>query len=305
MCTINRPLLRLASDIHDDLVRSQSNYRSLSLPIDAWERCADLARRTRRAELRGWLLAAGILRQDLRYALNEVQTALTLTLEQLPSPHSVRLPTTPRQIYADLVELEVEFGGLDFDLRERRISVTTEPIELEGVYLGPFAIQLHWGGQGSARRHSYRIIAQDPHPADSRQDVTHPHVADEVLCEGEGKYAIRQALEQARLLDFFTLVAGVLRTYNAESPFVELALWRGVSCDDCGAVVDEGDAYRCQACEDTICGGCESCCARCEESHCASCIRSCPDCEEVACQSCLKPCGDCGRRVCTNCLAQR
>ena len=48
---------------------------------------------------------------------------------------------------------------------------------------------------------------------------------DERLCEGDGRSAIRQALAQGRLLDFFMLVAGGLRTYNAESPFVALEIW--------------------------------------------------------------------------------
>ena len=37
----------------------------------------------------------------------------------------------------------------------------------------------------------------------------------------------------------------VLRTYNPESPFVELALWNGSSCSDCGAGVDEDHSYSC------------------------------------------------------------
>jgi hypothetical protein len=103
MCIINRPLLRLAAVIHDDLLRRQSSQRSVSLPVDSWQRCAALARRTRRAELRGWQLAAQVLRQDLRYALGAVQTELATALEQLPSPRSVQMLTTPRRIYADLV----------------------------------------------------------------------------------------------------------------------------------------------------------------------------------------------------------
>ncbi len=262
MCTINKKLLRLAAVIYDDVVRSKSNRPFISLPVDSWQRCADLARRVRRAELRDWHLAAEALLTDLRYSLASLQCEFEMVSRQLPGANSVRIVTTPHRLYTDLVALASEFGGIEYDLRQRRLSVTTEPIELSGVYLGPFEIQLNWSRQGSFGRHAYRINARDPHPPESRQDVTHPHVADGVLCEGEGKHAIAQALEQARLLDFFTLVAGVLRNYNADSPFVELELWSGVTCTDCGAmIVDGGDGYACQSCGETICGSCEISCA--------------------------------------------
>ncbi len=300
MCTINKPLLRLAAVIYDDLARSKSTRPFISLPVDSWQRCVELARRARRAELRDWHLAAGALLSDLRYSLSSVQGELESVSQQVPGINSVRVLTTPHRVFTDLVALQTEFGELEYDLRQRRISVCTEPIELAGVYLGPFEIQLNWSERFG--RHPYRINARDPHPAESRQDVTHPHVADGVLCEGDGRYAIRQALEQARLLDFFTLVAGVLRTYNAESPFVELELWRGVTCSDCGAIVADGDGYACQSCGETLCGSCESCCARCEESQCSQCVSTCDECEEFVCRRCLKTCSGCRRRVCTGCL---
>jgi hypothetical protein len=43
---------------------------------------------------------------------------------------------------------------------------------------------------------AYRVIAKDAHPAESRENVTHPHVMDEVLCEGDGKHGIRRALSE-------------------------------------------------------------------------------------------------------------
>ena len=159
---------------------------------------------------------------------------------------------------------------------------------LEGVYLGPFEIQLQWARVTNGGEPAYRVIAKDPHPAESRENVTHPHVMDEILCEGDGKHGIRRALSEGRLLDFFTLVAGVLRTYNPESPFVELALWSGSSCSDCGALVDEDYSYSCHKCGDTICGECETVCGGCDDSCCSGCIGSCAACEESFCRRCLK-----------------
>src|SRR6185503_21200255 len=169
-------------------------------------------------------------------------------------------------------------------------------------YLGPFEIQLQWSRQLQGDAPAYRVLAKDPHPAESRDNVTHPHVMDEILCEGDGRHAIRQALSQGWLLDFFTLVSGVLRTYNPESPFVELALWSGSSCSDCGALVDEDYSYSCHKCGDTICGECETVCGGCDDSCCSGCIGMCAACEESFCRRCLKPCEACHRHVCSGCL---
>ena len=180
--------------------------------------------------------------------------------------------------------------------------MTTEPITLSDIYLGPFEIRLDWGRAGGDP--AYRVIAAEPHPPESRENVTHPHVMDEHLCEGDSRTAIRQALAQGRLLDFFSLVACGLRSYNAESPFVALEIWHGATCTDCGAVVDEDDGYACQKCDATICEGCECVCSGCEDSCCSGCISGCPACDDNYCRGCLRPCHECHARVCAHCLQE-
>jgi hypothetical protein len=209
------------------------------------------------------------------------------------------------EIYKDLIALQEDFKELDFDVGPSRLSVTTDAIVLEGVYLGAFEIRLNWARASDPDRPCYHVIAKDPHPAESRDNVTHPHVMDEILCEGDGKHAIRLALSEGRLLDFFTLVAGVLRTYNPESPFVELALWHGSACSDCRAMVAEDYSYVCHRCGETLCGECETVCGGCEESYCSSCIGSCAACEESCCRGCLKRCDGCHRHVCSDCLNEQ
>ena len=239
---------------------------------------------------------------DLRHAIPPVQYELAAIVQRLSSLHVLERFATANDIYQDLLALGEEFEELDVDVRARRLSVTTEPIVLDGVYLGPFEIRLQWARQSSSGAPTYRVLAKDPHPAESRENVTHPHVMDEVLCEGEGRHAIRQALAQGRLLDFFTLIVGVLRTYNPESPFVELALWSGSTCSDCGAVVDEDESYSCRTCGETVCGECEAACCGCEDSCCSECITACAACEDNYCRRCLKPCDPCQERVCAGCL---
>jgi hypothetical protein len=263
-----------------------------------------LAEQIRRAQLRGWHLAARALSRDLEYSIQSLQRELN-ELQQRANPVQRTPATSAGELYKDLMALQEEFEELDFDVGTHRLSVITETILLDGVYLGPFEIQLNWSRALDAERPAYLVIAKDPHPAESRDNVTHPHVMDELLCEGDGKHAIRLALSEGRLLDFFTLVANVLRTYNPESPFVELALWRGSTCSDCGVMVAEDYSYTCHRCGENVCGECESLCGGCEESFCSGCIGGCAACEDSFCRHCLNTCQGCHRRVCSGCLDEQ
>jgi len=302
MPTINKPLLRLAAAISAVLASRRGQEPLIDLPAGYWQRSVELVRQIRRAQLRGWHLAAGELRTDLRYTVTSVQSELAALVARLPISTMPERVATANDIYRDLVALSNEFEAVDYDRRGRWLSVSTEPIQLAGIYLGPFEIRLDWGRPLSADGPNYRVIAQEPHPAESRDNVTHPHVLDEVLCEGHGRQAIRQALAQGRLLDFFTLVAGVLRNYNPESPFVELALWYGQGCSDCGAVVSDDERYVCEPCGETICEGCETMCSGCEISCCSGCTTACAACEDIYCRGCLRRCDGCSGSVCSGCL---
>lgn len=304
MRPVNQGLWRLAIALHARLVSQNLRETTLELPTHSWQCCTNLIRQIRRSQLRGWHLAANVLSRDLGDSLQSVQRVLTLLQQQLvPVRHTPVMAAG--DLYKDLIALQEEFEELDFDLGTSQLSVTTGPILLSGVYLGPFAIQWNWNKPVDSDNLSYRIIAKDPHPAESRESVTHPHVMDERLCEGDGKQAIGRALREGRLLDFFTLIASVLRTYNPESPFVELALWGGSPCSDCGSLVDEDYRYSCHRCGDTVCDECEVTCGGCEDYYCSGCITQCSGCEEGYCHSCLKPCEECHRRVCAGCLDEQ
>jgi hypothetical protein len=273
-----RPLLRLAIAIFAQLTVRRSAARLTELPTANWRRCEELVRQIRRTELCGWHLAGDVLRGDLRSIVRSLQVELAELAQQLATAGAVTEITTMSDIYEDLVALQSEFTELIYDHPARSISVTTAPIELEGHYLDPFEIHLDWTRLASEP--DYRVIALEPRPAATRENVTHPHVMDEILCEGEGRVAIRQALSHGRLLDFFTLVAQLLRTYNRDSSFVALADWEGQTCSDCGATVDEEDRYTCQACEDDVCNECERTCNNCDDTFCSDCIVYCAGCNE-------------------------
>jgi hypothetical protein len=301
MPEINKPLLRLAVAIRAELARHRLRNQAIQMPASSWDGCVKLVRQIHRAELRGWHLAAETLRRDLGYTIPTLQAELAAIVTHLPRATG---PTPPMaklsDVLEDLLALQLDFEEFDFDVRGRWMSVTTEPITLNAIYLGPFEIRLDWGRAGSDS--AYRVIATDPHPPQSRDNVTHPHVMDEKLCEGHGRQAIRQALAQGRLLDFFTLVAGGLRTYNEESPFVALEIWYGSTCSDCGAVMDDDEGYVCEKCEATICSGCECACSGCGVSCCSECITGCEACDDNYCRSCLRSCRQCQAHVCSTCL---
>lgn len=301
MPEIDKRMLRLALAIHSNLTVRPANGR-LELPSASWDACVELVGNIRRAELRGWRLAAEHLRRELGYTLPTLQSELNALAAKLPVGYPARTVVPVREIYEDLIALLIDFKEFEHDTRGRWISATTEPIVLEGVYLGPFSIRLDWHRIGDDC--PYRVIAKDPHPPESRDNVTHPHIMDDRLCEGDSRHAIRQSLAQGRLLDFFRLVANGLRSYNSDSPFVALELWSGSTCTDCGCVVDDDESGACHGCHEVVCGECDSCCSDCDNYFCSQCITTCELCDDSCCRRCLTSCKRCRKSVCSNCLEE-
>lgn len=299
----SQSLIRLTLAIQRALDPSRSPARLIELPTGSWGRASELIRQARRAELQGWHLATARLQTDLRHALAALQSPLAELEQLLTRCSSLPYRAAPAEIYGDLCSLASEFDALEFNLPSQWVAVTIEPITLEGHYLGPFEIRLDL--RRLAAELPYRVIALEPHPAASRAGVTHPHVVDEVLCEGDGRAAIRQALLQGRLLDFFHLVANLLRTYNRESTFVELALWNGEDCSDCGGSVTADESYVCERCAETVCGDCQGACGACERGFCSRCVGQCDHCQQVCCGRCLESCAGCQRDVCPMCLSDQ
>ena len=295
-------LLRMAIAIEEQLKAAQSKPAQAELPTATWQQCEQTLRLMRRAQRHGWQLAAHRLLRDLRGNLRRLQGDLIEFDCGIEPQQRQPCQTSVRDIHADLVALREEFDGVAFDQRKRIISVTTEPIELEGVYLGPFEIQLDWGDLTDGHPSNYRVIAIDAHPAAANEDVTHPHVQDEGVCEGDGRQMIRCALEQGRLLDFFVIVANLLRTYNSGSPYVSLSDWQGVECADCGSTVCDDERWTCEKCGTKVCGECYFNCPNCDDIFCNSCVTRCEGCDEIHCSACMKDCSRCHAEICQGCL---
>ncbi|MEX0611926.1 MAG: hypothetical protein WD229_07380 [Pirellulales bacterium] len=159
MPPINKPLLRLAVAFRAQLATSSSRARLIGLPVSSWHRCVELVRQIRRAELRGWQLAAAEISTDLRHTIAAIESELESVLCQMSPLAATQSTANTSDIYRDLVALGEEFDEVSFDLRGRWLSVTTEPLELERIYLGPFEIRLDWA---VPRRATFQPIAQSP-----------------------------------------------------------------------------------------------------------------------------------------------
>jgi len=231
---------------------------------------------------------------DIAYSVSRLQQLTDSPKKELP-----KLST----LVEELNQLQEEFEKVEFNINENTVSIVTRPITLEDVYLGPFKIELHIDKLKDLYKDGvYYAIALDPHPAATSEDVTHPHVSNERLCEGDGAAAIRTALQEGRICDFFSLVNSILNTYNPDSPYVNLDDWNGEPCYDCGYTCDRENIYYCPFCDNSYCEQCSSYCRLCDEILCLGCGGKCPHCQQLVCPNCISRCTECGQLCCKECL---
>lgn len=298
--TERRLALRAGVKIHEHLLGADRGSRLLELPDRVWQQCSKTVQRLRFAQMRGWHAAVQSLGDDLHYTAGCLLRELQLFRDSLPQRRIAKSVASAGEMAADLAALEQEFDEVALDFQERTVSVLTAPIILEHVHLGPFRIVLTWEqiGRGCA----YKLIAEEPNTAQGIDDVTHPHVRDQSLCEGEGKAAIRAALGSGRLLDFFMLVRQILETYNPASAHVTLSQWEGHTCKDCGSSQSRDDSLTCERCDDDVCSDCASSCNRCGRYACNECTAICAECDNSFCSACIT--AEAGSRLlCGQCLA--
>jgi hypothetical protein len=300
MNTIDKELLRAAVAIHAIAQKNELPPVAIYLPEHSWSQIQKFRRQINRARERGWLAAAHTLTSELADACWSLQRQLETAFRELPRQKVPRLRPTASAVYHDLRALKCEFDAVEIDLQGKEISVTTDPIELEGIFLGSFQIVLEVAQIGQASR-PYRIVAVDPHAASRREDVTHPHVQAEQLCEGDGRAAIAAALAEGRFYDFYVLVDQLLHNYGRGAAFVELSDWYGVPCSDCGTTVGDDDRYYCHGCDSTLCESCSPCCPSCGNTFCTECLHQCASCGDDFCSNCLDYCTACRKRFCEGC----
>jgi len=297
-----RRLRTFAARIHNKLNDQASAAEEPVLPTSAWTRIQRFHQTLMIAQAYELSLASERLRKDLRGSVSQFREELRSLERKLSQP--ALSAASASEIYADLQCLDNEFDEVELNGRSSIVKVQTEPIVPEGIDLGRFEIVVCWIKHGTRQVLRYHVVALDPNPAASNECVTHPHVQDGYVCEGEGAEAIQAALEEGRILDLCLIVFGILRTYNADSPYVSLADWQGVPCGDCGSMLLEEDWYRCTRCETQICFDCSIRCLTCDYDFCCECTTVCECCGDRACDSCITACPDCDMTFCPNCLTE-
>ena len=271
----------------------------LSLPTESWTECLRLTRLIEKARRRSLPAAARRMEAVLAVVIPRVTSPLH-NYERAAAKTGNRGTSMIRDILAELTALDSEFDEVAVSMERHCITVTTDAVLLEGVDLGRFALVLNWHRLNE--RGAYEVEALDASPAAASDDTTHPHVQSNSLCEGEGKTAIRQALRDGRLFDFFVLVRQILQTYNASSAYVSLDDWFGISCPECGTTTSDDDSNICDGCSTTTCRECSNRCRDCDDYFCSDCIRTCTGCEDDTCSSCRSACAECGDGFCKGCL---
>jgi len=300
LIALSKPLFRAATAVRQAVAGPVADRGLPDLAAVYCQELQKLDRHIKLAESRGWDLAAAILCERLATTASLLQNGLTrclLDLRQAPRPVA-----SVADIYRDLVALSDDFDNVRVDEEQREICATCRPIVLDGMIFGPFEIRLNW--VRSKPHRSYRVVALEPRPAGSNSSVTHPHVSDESLCEGDGAAAIQAALAAGRIGDFFLLVAQILNTYGSGRAYVELDEWDGEPCHECGGTMGADDRCYCASCDELICEGCSSCCPECDQLYCEGCLECCSSCNAKCCSSCLAECAECHVDLCENCVDQ-
>jgi hypothetical protein len=299
MPAINKSALRAAVLIHEHVATPCPPRRPIHLSDYHWNEAQRLVRQIELAYRRGWHRAAESLTADLAGMLENFQRELGWAVTGLQDRKAPPRIATVADMYRDILALDNEFDGVEIDVKEHTLRVTTDRITLDDVRLGRFEIVLDWRDLG--KHPPYRVVALDPNPAATDNEVTHPHVRSEGLCEGEGVRPIAAALAEGRLLDFFNLVSQILHNYSRGNGYVELDDWEGVSCEDCGWSIGSDDRYSCNRCGITLCESCDIYCEHCHDSYCSGCMGTCAGCQHEACRYCLAECPKCKRTFCKDC----
>ena len=298
--SFDRLLWKAADRIHDRLNPGKLSLTDLLLPETPWLCWQVCLRRIQTAQSRKWTGAVDSVRLEAVAALMELDARLEGCRNSLTLNTDAPGGSSVGDIYRDLVALRDEFPQVAVEFSYGSVSVTTEPIVLEETYLGPFEIKLSW--TDTCDPLNYEVSACDPHPAATSDEVTHPHVESNHLCEGDGGPLIRRALQQGRLGDFFLIVRQILETYNSGSAYVQIDQWAGRDCPDCGSSMNEDELICCSDCETDVCGECARDCQNCGSSYCGECLATCSQCSDQSCNSCLKTCSGCDDAMCEGCL---
>ena len=199
MNPINKNALRAAVLIHEHWRDGQTpGCVPLHLPEYSWNNLQRLRRRIELARQRGWHAAADRLTEDLASRVGRLSSRTGKRPSRPAKSPDAATGFLRVDIYRDIVGLCRRVRGGGHRLGRARDFGHHRPHRVGGNSAsGAFEIRLDWRLSGLVHT-AYRVVALDPNPAAASDDVTHPHVQNEQLCEGEGRAAIRAALAECR-----------------------------------------------------------------------------------------------------------
>lgn len=273
---------RLQRILTDASPRSVPDDPAMETLLQAQRELERAQRMHRKTLARRWTAAARRMAQRIPFLARSVHDASAQDF----SLHPLAPVPSLAELLAELRQLEAEFEQVEIDTKGGTLSVFTEPLVLEGVHLGAFALRLDLK-RLACRRGNYalEVVAQDPNVPSADTSVTHPHVRDERLCAGDATVPLARALAQGRLADAFQLVSAVLHTYNRSSAYVQLEEWEGRLCEDCGDSCLAEEAWHCEGCGRDFCGECIHGCGRCGRMRCMACLREAEE-DRKLCRAC-------------------
>ena len=293
--------IRAAIKIREQYLSQATGFPNVnSPPIDQWMRVMRLSRLMTKAEQHHWPVAFQRCLQELKQTQARLSHELTTNQSGLTMIKYPKAIPSLRELIAELCSLADEFDETSIDWSQQEIIVRTPAIVLREVNLGEFEIRLCWSELGDLQ--PYRIVSLAETGTD---DVHHPHVQGDTLCEGEGKIPVSQALAEGRLGDFFILVQQILQTYNPGSAYVPLERWWNSSCADCNDSMSQEESRHCSICEHQICEYCRRNCVACSDHLCTSCADTCSACDDTFCRDCISNCESCGECCCRPCLSDQ
>lgn len=291
--------LRLATRIQRQLherhrIDSEVRIGRISATGVACDRVVRLGLLLDRCRHRDWSAAIRCLLHRIERASADAACELHQLRHEIAAVQRSEPPALV-QIVEELNQLDQEFDTVHIGERGATLTVHTEPITLEEVALGPFAIELDLTTMDRSRPR-YEIEALEPNPASGNDSVPHPHVQSGRLCEGEATTAITAALREGRLCEFFLIVRQVLRTYNPASPYVNLDDWDSAGCHECG---HRGDLSMCDVCNRDFCDECYVWDDHEDKTACTNCSGTCHHDRRRHHPDSIETCVDCGVTFCT------
>ncbi len=165
MTKFDKQMWRLAEALHEQLIGRDSTDH-MSMPMENWRVIEKFIRQIRLARQREWHLAADRLAPALASAVAACRQRLLEFGDGIRDSAPVCPVASVTEIYRDLVALRVDFDDVCADRDESELYVTTMPIALDGLHLGPFQIRLCWTSLNQSV--PYRVVVLEPNPAHER-----------------------------------------------------------------------------------------------------------------------------------------